>query len=302
MPKSSPSRSRKDYTGYEFTASAGFDYNYDPVRGRTPPKHFDPYADNFSTPPSQEFHSPWDRDRSSVNYDSSPQRHGKQPSDYRSPQEYRSSRDNKRDDRKTFNDRTLRRSPRYDDYRAPGESYPAESSTTTAATSPSKIAEIPPPVPPPASISDDYILESEKPSRRIEDPSSSRKLLILDLNGTLVFRSPHVPREREKPRNRRNKNQQELPPPPPLNPDPYADPTVTRPLRLVHARPYLTSFREYLFHPSTRQWLDTMVWSSAQPHSVSDMVDKCFGEKKDGLVAIWARDTLGLDPKDYSTL
>jgi hypothetical protein len=43
-----------------------------------------------------------------------------------------------------------------------------------------------------------------------------------------------------------------------------------------------------------------MVWSSAQPHSVADMVDKCFGERKEELVAVWARDTLGLDEQAYS--
>lgn len=42
-----------------------------------------------------------------------------------------------------------------------------------------------------------------------------------------------------------------------------------------------------------------MVWSSAQPHSVADMVDKCFAERKEELVAVWARDTLGLDEQSY---
>ncbi|KAI0296740.1 hypothetical protein B0F90DRAFT_1636021 [Multifurca ochricompacta] len=37
-----------------------------------------------------------------------------------------------------------------------------------------------------------------------------------------------------------------------------------------------------------------MVWSSAQPHSVDDMVHHAFGNDRDRLVAIWARDTLGL--------
>jgi len=43
-----------------------------------------------------------------------------------------------------------------------------------------------------------------------------------------------------------------------------------------------------------------MVWSSAQPHSVAGMVDKCFGERKEELVAVWARDTFGLDEHAYS--
>jgi hypothetical protein len=36
--------------------------------------------------------------------------------------------------------------------------------------------------------------------------------------------------------------------------------------------PYLTAFRAYLFAPRTRAWIDVMVWSSAQPHSVEDMM------------------------------
>ncbi|KAF7303839.1 Phosphoprotein phosphatase [Mycena indigotica] len=100
-----------------------------------------------------------------------------------------------------------------------------------------------------------------------------RKLLILDLNGTLLLRS---------------KRSHGVAPP---NGGP-------RP-RTVHRRPYLSSFREYLFHPTTKEWLDTMVWSSAQPNSVTDMVHQCFGEQKSHFVAIWARDTLDLPPELY---
>ena len=42
-----------------------------------------------------------------------------------------------------------------------------------------------------------------------------------------------------------------------------------------------------------------MIWSSAQPHSVNDMVGKTFGQSKDGLLTIWARDTLGLTDEHY---
>ena len=48
-------------------------------------------------------------------------------------------------------------------------------------------------------------------------------------------------------------------------------------LRTAHPRPYLPSFRKYLFAPETQAWLDVMVWSSAQPHSVQGMVDRVFG-------------------------
>ncbi len=121
------------------------------------------------------------------------------------------------------------------------------------------------------------------------DSDIPRKLLILDLNGTLLRRS--------------------------------ARSSVTKHgLRPVYPRPYLPSFREYIFHERTKEWLDTMIWSSAQPHSVADMVKRCFGEdeiveepvekrhdsdwslyaKTRRLAAVWARDTLGLTSDEYS--
>lgn len=80
----------------------------------------------------------------------------------------------------------------------------------------------------------------------------------------------------------------------------YSDEHAGPRLRSVHPRPYMPAFRAYLFAPSTRPWLDVMVWSSAQPHSVADMVDHCFGERKTELRAVWARDTLGLSKDNYS--
>ncbi|KAF7313897.1 Phosphoprotein phosphatase [Mycena chlorophos] len=107
------------------------------------------------------------------------------------------------------------------------------------------------------------------------DMALARKLLILDLNGTLLLRS-------SKPRAR-----------------PAGDPIAGPRPRTVHPRPYLAAFKSYLFHPDTKAWLDTMVWSSAQPESVASMVDACFAEEKSHFVAIWARDTLGLAPDVY---
>lgn len=147
------------------------------------------------------------------------------------------------------------------------------------------------PEPIPTAPTPEYISISKTPSPPIENPMSSRKLLILDLNGTLLFRAKYRPPHTT---SRWQRGSQR---PPPF--DPYADPTVQRPLRTVFPRPYMTSFREFLFHPRTRSWLDTMVWSSAQPHSVTDMVDKCFEASKEQLVAVWARDTLGLDERSY---
>lgn len=105
----------------------------------------------------------------------------------------------------------------------------------------------------------------------------ARKLLVLDLNGTLLLRSKH-------------RRHQALSEPSPVK------------FRAVHRRPYMDTFQRYLFHIRTREWLDAMVWSSAQPHSVSDMVRHCFPESKDSLLAIWARDTLGLDDAAYRQL
>ncbi|KAF7369188.1 Phosphoprotein phosphatase [Mycena venus] len=103
-----------------------------------------------------------------------------------------------------------------------------------------------------------------------------KKLLILDLNGTLLLRSK---RTRSGP----------------------SVPNLGTRSRLVHPRPYLNTFKEYIFHPATMQWLDTMVWSSAQPPSVADMVNHCFGLQQRKFLAIWARDTMGLPPALYQT-
>lgn len=110
---------------------------------------------------------------------------------------------------------------------------------------------------------------------------------MLDLNGTLLHRSPHNPR----PKTRHQQLQEDRPRDEQGNWLPR--------LRPVHPRPYMRAFRSYLFAPQTSAWLDVMVWSSAQPHSVGDMVDRCFGEEKEKLLVIWARDTLGLSSDHY---
>ena len=153
----------------------------------------------------------------------------------------------------------------------------------------------PPPIPEKrTSPTESYLQQSLQPSLPLSNPTASRKLLVLDLNGTLLLRS----------------NQKGRRGAPPLPYSRIYDDSSTVPrtsprfntfpaLRTVYPRPYLPSFCAYIFHPTNLQWLDTMVWSSAQPHSVNDMVDKCFGSYKDGLKAIWARDTLGLSYNQY---
>jgi hypothetical protein len=153
-----------------------------------------------------------------------------------------------------------------------------------------------PPAPPPAprSPSPSYLAESEHESTSLAAPEDLRKLLILDLNGSLLIRAARVARsghrhDRPTPTNGDQPNNNNNAAPEPPGPR----------LRAVHPRPYMNVFRAYLFAPDTRVWLDVMVWSSAQPHSVASMVDACFGEEKDKLVAVWARDTLGLSTADY---
>ena len=131
----------------------------------------------------------------------------------------------------------------------------------------------------------EYIEVSQEPPTYLLDPTLSRKLIVLDLNGSLVLRAAHTARV---PPTRKGGSGH-----------PYDNPTQPRPLRAVHPRPYLKTFTTYLLHDETKKWLDTMVWSSAQPHSVDDMVGKTFLERKDELAAVWARDTLGLTTEEY---
>ena len=61
-------------------------------------------------------------------------------------------------------------------------------------------------------------------------------------------------------------------------------------------RPYLPTLRAYLFAPCTRAWIDAMVWSSAQPHGIDDVILHTFGNDRAGLVTVPVKawDTLGL--------
>lgn len=155
--------------------------------------------------------------------------------------------------------------------------------TPATAPAPAQHAKSPsPPPPPPAEPDPAYLTLSLEPSHIINYPRTSRKLLILDLNGTLLIRSQHNPRTRQKVARGGNHNNGQAPR-----------------LRAVQPRPYIPAFRAYIFAPETREWLDTMVWSSAQPHSVADMVGKVFGDAQSKLVAVWDRESLGLSKEDY---
>ncbi|KZV80870.1 hypothetical protein EXIGLDRAFT_755980 [Exidia glandulosa HHB12029] len=122
-----------------------------------------------------------------------------------------------------------------------------------------------------ASPSEAYLASAAVPSTHLESPSD-RKLLILDLNGTLLFRdkaqrAPPGPRSRLRPRR-------------------------------AFARPFFESFKEYIFHPQSG--IHVMIWSSAQPPNVADMVWKAFGPKHEQLVATWDRTFFDLSAADYN--
>ena len=197
---------------------------------------------------------------------------------------------------------------------------------------------------PPRSPSPNYLKLVDDGPQHLANYHDGRKLLILDLNGTLVYRSPYRPK---------NKHAYVSAPAAGDLGDTGSGTTSGPPLprlRTAHPRPYIPSFRSYLFAPETQAWLDVMIWSSAQPHSVQGMVERVFGEEayadgiantalgsaavgamsrvageetsgvaadgvesggekvgcknaapKPRLVAIWARDTLGLSDSHYCT-
>ncbi|KZT59635.1 hypothetical protein CALCODRAFT_181240 [Calocera cornea HHB12733] len=121
----------------------------------------------------------------------------------------------------------------------------------------------------PTKLSAKYLARCSEPSRPVDSPTVPH-LLILDLNGTLLVRLPK---------------------------------THNGSKRTVRPRPYLRAFLRYLFDPDPEQksplW-NVMVWSSAQPQNVGDMVSKAFGVYSEKLTAVWARDTLGLPAHDYN--
>lgn len=128
-------------------------------------------------------------------------------------------------------------------------------------------------------------------SRQLVVPSDevTPKLLVLDLNGALVYRHKGSGDKRK-----------------------------------AHPRPFLGCFLEYLFAPEPqggpRPW-EVFVWSSAQPHNVRHMVETAMGHWCEGiwvpepkdlrqkriqrgegrLLKVWARDRMALG-NDYREL
>lgn len=140
-----------------------------------------------------------------------------------------------------------------------------------------------------------YIELSKRESSNSSSSAVTPKLLVLDLNGALIYRAERKTGEKRK----------------------------------AYPRPYLSCFLEYLFLPEPvtessttppdRPW-EIFVWSSAQSNNVRAMVEVGFGMKwiegvweeefaekraereKTGegrLLGVWARDQLGLSSADY---
>jgi NLI interacting factor-like phosphatase len=113
----------------------------------------------------------------------------------------------------------------------------------------------------------DYILTTSVPPYRLENPTT--KLLILDLNGTLLHRPRHPDKER-------NMDMRQS--------------SITPVLR-----PHLAEFLSYIFRN-----FKIMFWSSAKPHNVNSMIAATLSpEQREQVLAIWARDTLGLSREEY---
>ncbi|KDQ21625.1 hypothetical protein BOTBODRAFT_182912 [Botryobasidium botryosum FD-172 SS1] len=91
----------------------------------------------------------------------------------------------------------------------------------------------------------------------------ARKLLVLDLNKCLVYR-------------------------------PKGGKKTT-----CYARPYLSPFLLYLFHPLIKSRLDVMVWSSAKHDKVQRIVDRIFGSLTPSLVACWGAEQMKRTPKPF---
>lgn len=127
---------------------------------------------------------------------------------------------------------------------------------------------------------DEYVAWSCEPIQLATKPV--RKLLVLDLNGALVYRSQ---------------------------------------TRVSHPRPFLSNFLEYLFAADAEERAyDVLVWSSAQPVNVRSMVESNFdrrfiegvwepetqamkaareGRGEGRLLDVWARDKMNLGAGAY---
>ncbi|GES84634.1 HAD-like protein [Rhizophagus clarus] len=105
--------------------------------------------------------------------------------------------------------------------------------------------------------SSSYLGKASEVTKSLKDPLP--KLLVLDLNGTLVYRANGK--------------------------------------RDIILRPFMSRFMKYIFDSSNN--FAVMVWSSAQPKNVDKMVRAAFGQYEENLVAKWTRKHLNLSDQDY---
>lgn len=106
-----------------------------------------------------------------------------------------------------------------------------------------------------------YLEKSAEASTELQTPQ--RLLVVLDLNGTLMFR-------RKVPGGSKS-----------------SSPVL---------RPGIKKFMDYVFEN-----FEVMVWTSARPDNAELMVNAAFSPKhREKLLAIWARDTLGLTAMEYN--
>ena len=103
-----------------------------------------------------------------------------------------------------------------------------------------------------------YLLQAASRPEVIDPPN--HKLVILDLNGTLLYR----PNPRKQPKK-------------------------------MIGRPMLPQFLHYLFDNFA-----VMIWSSAKPENVKTLVEIGLEDRKSQLIDVWARDKFGLAPQHYS--
>ena len=113
----------------------------------------------------------------------------------------------------------------------------------------------------------DYILTASLPPYRLDQPTT--KLLILDLNGTLLYR--------------------------PRNPQKDRSLDMRQSSRQPILRPHLAEFISYILRN-----FKVMFWSSATPRNVKSMIEAATTpEQRNQVIATWGRDTLGLSEEDY---
>lgn len=105
--------------------------------------------------------------------------------------------------------------------------------------------------------SPEYLQTVEIPSQTLEPNTPPlllpRKLIILDLVGTLLWRNPTSTKSQTSRIPRKSKKE-------------------------IILRPYLPSLIDYLFHPDNLPWCDVMIWTSVSPKNARPLIEQVFGK------------------------